>query len=264
MLEIINSNNSNFVKATELYDLLGMNKAVYSRWCKSQIVENPFAEIEKDYSTFVLNGNQGGRARQEFLLSPDFAKKLCMVSKSKKGEDIRNWLLQLSNARDNKDLLTVKEFVWINKFIQRYKFLDNQEELEKQCIKNLAKNNDNNFGKAHNIRNKNTNSSKEEVDKQFLEWLSNNSGYYPKQLTKRQKLFYCNKFKLIANSVWDFWQENNLPDTSNWLNVIIKVAEEMDITLYPKNQDDLFRCEEKILSQEALAETLLKQSKNLN
>jgi phage anti-repressor protein len=70
-------------------------------------VKNPFAEAEKEYSHFLVKTpNQGGRPRQDYNLNIDFAKKLCMVSRSKQGEEIRNMLGELTNDKERGDLIT--------------------------------------------------------------------------------------------------------------------------------------------------------------
>jgi len=112
-LETINSpKNLNFsliellpngrVSARKLYEFLELRKADISRWLKSKIVENQFATENEDYFGFrtVAEGNE----IEDFEITPNFAKKLCMMSKSKRGEEARNYFLKCEESLKNKVL----------------------------------------------------------------------------------------------------------------------------------------------------------------
>jgi phage anti-repressor protein len=99
---MITSHESNLgqsVYLTELYDYLKLEKVNYSRFIKYKVLQNEFAEEEKDYLS-LMNSNTSigkrGQFRKEFEIHIDFAKKLCMVSRSPVGEKIRNELVELT------------------------------------------------------------------------------------------------------------------------------------------------------------------------
>ena len=79
--------------ARKLYEFLGMDNKNYSRWVKSNITENQFAEENIDYWVFVMNEENplGGRPTKDFKLTAQFAKKLSMMSKSERGEQAREY-----------------------------------------------------------------------------------------------------------------------------------------------------------------------------
>lgn len=64
----------------------------YARWCKINILENPFAEIEKDYSPIKASKGKGNFA-DDYKITASFAKKLSMMQKTKKGEIARNYFI---------------------------------------------------------------------------------------------------------------------------------------------------------------------------
>lgn len=64
--------------AKKLYEFLEMDSRNYSRWCKSNITENEFAEENVDYWAFVINEEWGGQATTDYKLTAHFAKKLSM------------------------------------------------------------------------------------------------------------------------------------------------------------------------------------------
>lgn len=75
--------------AKKLYEFLELDEKNYSRWCRTNIVDNEFATENEDYEVFVTNEENplGGRPTADYKLSSSFAKKLAMKSNSEK----ENW-----------------------------------------------------------------------------------------------------------------------------------------------------------------------------
>lgn len=89
--------------AKKLYDFLEMDSSHYSRWIKSNITENQFAEENVDYWAFATNGerNFNPNPTQDFKLSARFAKKLSMTQKNEKGELARDYFADVEDkAKD--------------------------------------------------------------------------------------------------------------------------------------------------------------------
>lgn len=85
--------------AKKLYSFLGMDNKNYSRWCKSNITGNEFAEENIDYfHSSSMKSEQGrGNFADDYKLSASFAKKLSMQSKSAKGEQARQYFLKVED-----------------------------------------------------------------------------------------------------------------------------------------------------------------------
>lgn len=85
--------------ARKLYEFLEMDASNYSRWIKSNILENPFAEENTDYRVFVTNDEnpKGGRPTQDFKLSANFAKKLSMQGKTERAEQARDYFIKVED-----------------------------------------------------------------------------------------------------------------------------------------------------------------------
>ena len=85
-----------------LYSFLELHPTQYSRWVKSNIENNQFAEINTDYfplDTDVEYSGKGQKARN-YKLTATFAKKLAMGSNSPKGEEARDYFIQVEqNAK---------------------------------------------------------------------------------------------------------------------------------------------------------------------
>lgn len=79
--------------ARKLYAFLELDSSNYSRWCKSNITGNEFAEENVDYWAFVINDEWGGQATKDYKITAHFAKKLSMLSKSERGEQARNYFI---------------------------------------------------------------------------------------------------------------------------------------------------------------------------
>lgn len=77
--------------AKKLYSFLELSPSNYSKWCKTNITENSFAEENIDYWAFVLNDEWGGQATTDYKLTAHFAKKLSVKGNSEKAEQAREY-----------------------------------------------------------------------------------------------------------------------------------------------------------------------------
>lgn len=91
IIKIKDCNGRKVVSAKELYIKLGYNKAHWAKWYKKNIENNEYAIEFEDWEGFTLSVN--GNRSQDFALSIDFAKKICMKSNTPKGEDIRKYFI---------------------------------------------------------------------------------------------------------------------------------------------------------------------------
>jgi len=98
------------VSARDLYEFLGHDPGNYSRWTQQNITNNPYATENADYSVFFSQEENplGGRPTTDYALTLEFSKKLCMISKSKKGEEIRDYFIEVEKeyAKQKHDLPT--------------------------------------------------------------------------------------------------------------------------------------------------------------
>lgn len=85
--------------ARKLYEFLGLNSAHYARWCKTNITENPFAEENKDFWAFTIDGerNFNPNPTQDFKLTANFAKKLSMQGKTDRAEQAREYFIRVED-----------------------------------------------------------------------------------------------------------------------------------------------------------------------
>ena len=81
--------------AKKLYAFLELEPKNYSRWCRTNIVENEFAEENVDYWAFVINEEWGGQATKDYKLTAHFAKKLSVKGNSARAEEAREYFTRL-------------------------------------------------------------------------------------------------------------------------------------------------------------------------
>ncbi|MGN0276785.1 MAG: antA/AntB antirepressor family protein [Hominisplanchenecus sp.] len=86
--------------AKKLYVFLEFDPSHYAKWFKKNILENNFAEENKDYWVFApqCENPLGGRPTQDARLTASFAKKLSMMQKNQKGEAARNYFVGVENG----------------------------------------------------------------------------------------------------------------------------------------------------------------------
>lgn len=83
--------------ARKLYAFLELDSRNYSRWCKSNITENEFAEENVDYWAFVIDEerNFNPNPTTDYKLTAHFAKKLSMKGNGEKAEEAREYFTHL-------------------------------------------------------------------------------------------------------------------------------------------------------------------------
>lgn len=95
--------------AKKLYEFLELNPKNYSRWVKSNITENNFAEENVDYRAFVINEEWGGQATTDYKLTSHFAKKLSMKGNGEKAEQAREYFTRVEEKA--KEIALIKNEV---------------------------------------------------------------------------------------------------------------------------------------------------------
>lgn len=81
--------------ARKLYEFLELAKGQFSRWAKTNILENVFAIKNEDYEGFDINVE--GNTTTDYKLSASFAKKLAMGTHNKKGEAAKDYFIKVED-----------------------------------------------------------------------------------------------------------------------------------------------------------------------
>ena len=81
--------------AKKLYSFLELHPASYSRWFKTNVIDNQFAEENIDFFPFSTNVECGGQASLDAKLTSHFAKKLSVKGNSAKAEEAREYFTRV-------------------------------------------------------------------------------------------------------------------------------------------------------------------------
>jgi phage anti-repressor protein len=107
-LQVINQNTANqtpieialqidengMTSLKNLYDFLELEPKNYSRWCKRNIINNPFAIENIDYiSVRQTEERPNPNPTIEYKLTSDFAKQLSMTVKNERGQQARQYFI---------------------------------------------------------------------------------------------------------------------------------------------------------------------------
>lgn len=84
--------------ARKLYAFLELAQGQFSRWAKSNIVDNEFATENEDYWGFDINVE--GNKTQDYKLTAHFAKKLSMKGNGVKAEEARDYFTTIALITD--------------------------------------------------------------------------------------------------------------------------------------------------------------------
>lgn len=95
LIKITEHNGIKCVSARELCLYLGFNKTHWAKWYKKNVIENQFAIENQDYVELALSARS-----RDFAISLDFAKKICMMANTAKGDEMRDYFIDCEKKVD--------------------------------------------------------------------------------------------------------------------------------------------------------------------
>lgn len=95
MNELIKIDTDGKITARDLYEFLQLAPSQFSRWAKTNIEDNPFYSEGTDWWGFDIVSN--GNGTRDYRLTIDFAKHLCMLSRSERGKQARNYFIEIES-----------------------------------------------------------------------------------------------------------------------------------------------------------------------
>lgn len=127
-----NDKGQKVVSAKDLYLFLGYDKSNWASWSKKNIINNDFSIENIDYVGFVVSTN--GNETTDFALTLDFAKRISMMARTEKGEEVRNYFIdceeQLLNQQKPMNQLEMISFMALQMNEQNQR----TEQLEKKVL----------------------------------------------------------------------------------------------------------------------------------
>ncbi|MBO0947274.1 antA/AntB antirepressor family protein [Fibrella forsythiae] len=137
-----NEQGSSVVSARELYESLGFSGAVFARWAKKNIVNNPFSIQGVDWEQLNIMLSRGNGAQVEgvdYALSTDFAERLCMLARTEKGEEVRRWFQAIKNKAMQAPAIASTETLLLQLAQQQAQLLTNQQSQLDQLRSDMGK-----------------------------------------------------------------------------------------------------------------------------
>jgi len=119
-----NADGKKAVSAKEMYLGVGLNPTQWQRWANKNIEKNPFATEGIDWGLLdivssesnvcsSLRGTKRGNKSKDYVLTLDFAKKLCMQARTQRGEDLRNYFLEVEKEVQNNNTVFISKMTEI-------------------------------------------------------------------------------------------------------------------------------------------------------
>lgn len=144
LINITENNGNKAVSARELYQYLGYNASQWKRWYEKNISKNEFAIENFDYQTLDIMSN--GNATKDFSLSIDFAKRIAMMARTEKGEEIRNYFIAIEKKA------TQPQPAELDKNLQHHTLLALlKQNLKRGDMKDIAQENGFSYDAVRNI-----------------------------------------------------------------------------------------------------------------
>lgn len=83
------------ISLRNLYEFLELSPSQFTRWCKRNVLDNPFATENIDYFTLRLDVDTSvkGQSKLEYKITSDFAKQLSMTVKNERGQEARKYFI---------------------------------------------------------------------------------------------------------------------------------------------------------------------------
>jgi phage anti-repressor protein len=248
MINSFDSSLGQSVYSTELYDYLELTQTYYSRFIKKEIFNNPYCVENQDYCINVQVNNSAGNFRKEIVLHIDFAKKLCMTSKSKKGNEIRNELIKLTKQVENKDLLTHEQVLYLTALKSFFKFVENQKKVKSEHLNKFVSESKkyNPYAEFHNWRNSILGIEKNEIDKMITEFTVKNQKQINSSISKDRIINLLDSYSGLKNAVWDFLNIKGEVNSLKLAELVKNMAKVENLSIFQKNENNLFQQKENI------------------
>lgn len=248
---MITIKENGMVDARELHKFVEV-KTHFRGWIEDMIDHADLVE-GKDFRTF-LGISIGGRPPVEYDLTIDSAKEICMLAKNEKGKELRRWLIQLSNQRENLDLITVKEAAYAIKVINCLKYVENQVEAYKMHQTSFINSNQPSkyiYAEFAVYRSKIIGWDKQMVNDAVKKYIKENISYAsPKLLdaNMQTQLSAIDTGEAIRVAVLDvlYSKGNDIEIADKFSTLCKKLANELEIRPDKKNLDTLYHSKENI------------------
>ena len=248
-------NENGRILGKEIHRAIESKTKQYNIWINRAIKD---ADVKEgiDFHT-ILYESTGGRPSTDYEFTLTAAKEICLLERNEKGKKIRQWLIGLSEQKENLELITVKEAAFAIKVINCLKYIDNQKDAysmhQKQYFATKVDVMDKKYiySEFALYRAKITGWDKKSVDNAIDVYLTDHSGHNKSKLDKQSmsvKLSVMDIGEAIRVAVLDIlYSKQTDSNLAKNFSVLCKnLAKEMEVTAERENKTNLFKEKENI------------------
>jgi phage anti-repressor protein len=241
------------ISTIELHQVLNLNTVNYDKNIKNWKTElygfrDDIREpkIGIDYSV----SNDSTYNMEVLDLTIEFAKLITLNSKSILKRKYAQCLLELERKKNNLELLTMEQVIFINKLIQFFSFITNQQDVlgnhSKKYVKNRLEKGrrvDELYSFFHGWRNSKLDISQDEIEDNLKEFcIKNQKSISIMKRTKFEKIFVMDNYETLRHAVWDFMHLNNKQEMAHKVaEITYKIASETQVPIFRRNENNLFQ-----------------------
>lgn len=117
LIKVTVKNDQQLVSARDLYKGLEI-KTRFSLWVKQNFKDFEEGTDFQRVVTTTPRENRGSIELQDYALTIDMAKQLCLLSRTKKGKEYREYLIKIEKNWNNPDMIVQRALVIQNNKIQ--------------------------------------------------------------------------------------------------------------------------------------------------
>lgn len=130
LVKIESRGEKQVISAKELYEKLEMDKSHWKRWAKNNIESNDFFLENIDYEGFASMAN--GNETKDYWITIEMAKHLCMMSKTTKAHEIREYFIKIEQAWNTPEMIMKRALEIANKRAEEatQRLLANEHKIE--------------------------------------------------------------------------------------------------------------------------------------
>lgn len=238
-------NENGFIDGREIYRFTEV-KTEYNKWIKKSI-ESATLVKDKDFTHFLAQST-GGRPAYEYWFTVVAAKEICIVAGTKKARELRLWLIEIAQQRENLELFSEAEIIQMSRLKAFFRYIENQKEIYKIHGTNFASNSTskNPYAEFNIYRNSILGIDKIDLENSLKAYCIENSKRMTKIQSNFDKIRFLNEYDSLKNAIWDFLEIRGEINSLKIAELCKKMAQAENLQFLPKNETNLFQKREGI------------------
>ena len=237
--EMLDINENGRIHGEEIHSKVGSKRKNYRDWINDKI---EYADLIEDQDFLgVFRKSTGGRPKKQFEFTVSAAKEICLLERSDTGKKIRRWLIGLSEQKEDLDLLTHEQVIFLSKLKAVFSYISECKNATKLNASTHVSNNPSKyaFAEFHKMRNEILKLDPKVINERLKNYCIENNRPLPKGKAKIEKLIVIDRYEVLRNGVWDFLTANGEEQSLKLANLVKRMAEAENLAIKRVNEEDL-------------------------